>query len=197
MIHPSPAASLPLDPRELLLSMRCPMSEHTPDLLAAASTAITRARALSTPRTLWRIVSLAWADGAPTLADVALPLPGRDIADHLAGCTRCLLTATTLGIATERELLRLTPSPADALYFDAACSLLVEAAAEEAEAAILADTAHTRATFRYAPGYGDLPLTIQPQFLAALDAPRQLGLTLTQSGLMLPRKSITGIVGIE
>lgn len=197
MIHASPAAALPLDPRELLLSMRCPASEHTADLLAAASAAIDRARALSTPRTLWRIVPLAWVGGVPSLADVALPLPGRDIADHLADCTRCLLTATTLSIATERELLRLAPSPADALYFDAACSLLVEAAADEAEAAILATVARTRTTFRYAPGYGDLPLTIQPQFLAALDAPRQLGLTLTPSGLMLPRKSITGIVGIE
>ena len=196
MIHASSAADLPLAPRDLLLTLGCPADAHTQPLLDAASAAIARARALSAPRTLWRVAAIAWQDGAPVLTDVALPLPGRDIADHLDGCARCLITATTLGLGTERELLRLTPTPAEALYFDAACSLLVEAAADNAEAAILADLPHTRATFRYAPGYGDLPLAIHPQLLAALDAPRQLGLTLTASGLMLPRKSITGFVGL-
>ena len=197
-LHPSPAARLPLTPADVLLSLGCPVPAHTPELLDAAAAGITRARALAEPKTLWRLFPLAWEDGRPVLVGASLPLPGDDIAAHLAGSTHCLVTATTLGLATERELLRLSASPAEALYFDAACSVLVEAAADEAEAAILPTLPrHDAPTFRYAPGYGDLPLAIQPQLLAVLDAPRKMGLTLTATGLMLPRKSITGFVGVR
>lgn len=191
------AADLPVNAAELLISLGCPVTAHTDALRDMAHTAIARARALSAPRAIGRLFPLAWMDGHPTLVGAALPLPGEDIAEHLAGCDRCLLLAVTLGHTTEREIHRLAPTPSEALYFDTACSLLVEAAADAAQETLLSAIPHGRVPFRYSPGYGDLPLSIQPQFLATLDAPRRLGLTLTASGLMLPRKSITGIVGIE
>ena len=40
-------------------------------------------------------------------------------------------------------------------------------------------------------------MSVQPRFLVLLDAGRALGLTLTDSGLMIPRKSITAVVGID
>ena len=49
---------------------------------------------------------------------------------------------------------------------------------------------------RFSPGYGDLPLSVQPAFLAALDATRRLGITLTSSFLMVPTKSVTAFVGV-
>lgn len=194
----SPSDALPLDAAEVLLTLGCPVPAHTAELLDAAAAGIARARALAEPKTLWRLFPLSWEDGHPSLVGAALPLPGSDIAGHLAGSTYCLVTASTLGLATERELLRLSTLPAEALYFDAACSLMIEAAADEAEAAILPTLpAHDDPTFRYAPGYGDLPLSIQAPLLAVLDAPRKIGLTLTATGMMLPRKSITGFVGIR
>ena len=51
-------------------------------------------------------------------------------------------------------------------------------------------------TRRYSPGYGDLPLSVQPALLDALDAGRRLGVTLTESLLMVPMKSVTAVVGI-
>ena len=50
---------------------------------------------------------------------------------------------------------------------------------------------------RYSPGYGDLPLSVQPDFLAALDAQKTLGITLTETFLMIPSKSVTAIIGIQ
>jgi len=116
--------------------------------------------------------------------------PGGDIAAHLRGCGSCIVFAVTLGLGTERYLAGLAADPAAALYADTACSLLIEEAADYAEGEM---PRHT--TWRYSPGYGDLPLTLQGKLLSLLDAPRRLGLTLTDSGLMLPRKSITAIVG--
>lgn len=51
-------------------------------------------------------------------------------------------------------------------------------------------------TFRYSPGYGDLPLDVQSSFLRALDAQKKIGLTVSENNLLFPRKSVTAIIGI-
>jgi len=50
---------------------------------------------------------------------------------------------------------------------------------------------------RFSPGYGDLPITVQKEFLEVLDAGRRLGITLSESYLMAPSKSVTAVIGLE
>jgi cobalamin-dependent methionine synthase I len=50
---------------------------------------------------------------------------------------------------------------------------------------------------RYSPGYGDLSLSFQPVLLNELNAAKLLGITLTDSYLMIPRKSISAIIGVK
>ena len=52
-------------------------------------------------------------------------------------------------------------------------------------------------TDRFSPGYGDLPLDLQPALCAALDAQRRLGLTVTDSLLLNPVKSVTAVIGLS
>ena len=52
-------------------------------------------------------------------------------------------------------------------------------------------------TNRCSPGYGDLPLSLQPHLLSALNANKLLHITLSDTLLMIPQKSITAIVGIR
>ena len=42
-----------------------------------------------------------------------------------------------------------------------------------------------------------MPLAQSAQILTVLDAPRRIGLTLSSSGLMLPRKSVTAVMGVS
>jgi len=51
------------------------------------------------------------------------------------------------------------------------------------------------ATGRYSPGYDDFDLEIQPELIAVLDAQRKIGLTCTGSLILLPRKSVTAVIG--
>ena len=51
-------------------------------------------------------------------------------------------------------------------------------------------------TFRYSPGYGDLPLDIQGSFIKSINAEKLIGLTVSKHNLLMPRKSVTAIVGI-
>lgn len=141
------------------------------------------------------------ADAVPemSLHGCSLVLRGRDITSHLAGARQVGVMACTLGMDSERELRALSRrDPLDGLIFDAACTALVERAADAVEAQLIA-YAHAGGLYanaRFSPGYGDWGLDAQRALLAALDAQRQLGLTLTSTCLLVPTKSVTAALGL-
>ena len=49
---------------------------------------------------------------------------------------------------------------------------------------------------RYSPGYGDVPLSIQKDFFRLLNCKR-IGLSLMDSLIMAPEKSVTAFIGIK
>ena len=49
---------------------------------------------------------------------------------------------------------------------------------------------------RRSPGYGDLPLSLSRTIINELDATRRLGVSITDSGLLVPSKSVTAICEI-
>ena len=49
---------------------------------------------------------------------------------------------------------------------------------------------------RRSPGYGDLPLALSRTILAELDAPRKIGVSITDRDLLVPTKSVTAICEI-
>lgn len=129
-----------------------------------------------------------------------LRLTGSDITAHLADAYEVVLFAVTLGADVDRELRRLSLVDAfEQVVFDAVATAVVERAADAAEARIRAHAAGRGlfTSWRFSPGYGDLPLEAQRDLLGALDAARQLGITLTASSLMVPTKSVSAVVGIH
>ena len=171
------------------------------DLDARIDTTVARCLSVARPRgsiTSFPIASI--DEQSIKLTGCALPLMGADISTHLSDATEVALMAVTLGADVDRELRRLSLVDAfEQVLFDAAATAVVERAADAAEAHIRAYARDLGAytSWRFSPGYGDLPLDIQPTFLAALDATRQLGITLTPSNLMVPTKSVTALVGIH
>ena len=148
------------------------------------------------PRWLYRRFPL--AEGR-ILVGTGLVLQGRSIERHLNGCNACLVMALTLGDEVERairvaEILDM----AKAVLLDTLASNLTEQYADAAEE-ILVDQAKKEGEFltsRFSPGYGDLPIAHQREILALLDAPRSMGLSVSASGILLPRKSVTAIIGV-
>jgi cobalamin-dependent methionine synthase I len=49
---------------------------------------------------------------------------------------------------------------------------------------------------RFSAGYGDVELTLQKEIFAALECTKRIGLTLTDSLLMYPTKSVTAFIGL-
>ncbi|NGM17926.1 hypothetical protein GMI70_07985 [Eggerthellaceae bacterium zg-893] len=147
----------------------------------------------------WQRAGEAAAKTGVDLEGCTLFLPGRDIARHLAGAQRAALLAVTLGFPCEMLLKREKALGAAAgLMVDACASALVEGAANEVSR-LLEEDARSRGLRtgqRFSPGYGDLPLSVQPGFIAAIGADKALGISVTPANLLIPTKTITAVVGL-
>ena len=49
---------------------------------------------------------------------------------------------------------------------------------------------------RKSPGYGDLPLELSREIINCLDATKKIGVSITESNLLVPSKSVTAICEI-
>ena len=122
-----------------------------------------------------------------------LPFQSRDLWRCLRGATEAYLFAATLGHDVDRLIRKYAAlSAADLLIVQAIAATAIEQYIDDETASW-----GEKLLPRYSPGYGDLPLSVQPDFLAALDAHKTLGITLTETFLMIPSKSVTAIIGIQ
>ena len=126
----------------------------------------------------------------------ALALPGHTAGMMLAECRQCAGLVCSLGaefdLWVRREQMR---DMARAAMLDALGSAYIEAACDAAEEAIRARLPGLYLTDRFSPGYGDLPLAVQPTLLTLAGGSR-IGVTLTDTMLMVPQKSVTAIIGL-
>lgn len=139
------------------------------------------------------------SDDGVRLLGTDVTLMGNDLKAHLSGAKELYLCAATLGLDCDRVTLRLEArSIADAVVFNAASVSLIEDVSNFAQAEINEKSAEKGLSVggRYSPGYGDFPLTQQKDVLRLLKAEEKLGITLTDGFLMLPRKSVTGVIGL-
>ena len=127
-------------------------------------------------------------------------ITGKNIARHLDGCSRCAVMAATIGINIDNLIRRFEQEDiAKAVILDTCASVCIEALCDEISAKIADEQSENGCvtTSRFSPGYGDLPLGLQSGILSALSAGKRIGLTLTRSDIMIPRKSVTAIIGIK
>lgn len=117
-----------------------------------------------------------------------------DLYENLNGAKEAFIFAVTLGIEVDRLLIRLySTSPAEHFITDAIASALAEAACDKADSLLRSGLTCGK---RFSPGYGDFPLETQPKILETVNAGRLLNITLSKTLLMVPKKSITAVMGI-
>ncbi len=118
---------------------------------------------------------------------------------NLQGCDAVVLFAATVGIGIDRLIARYeTSSPARALMLQAVGAERIEALCDAFCADIASEAAASgrAARPRFSPGYGDLPIELQRDVFRVLECPKWIGLTLNDSLMMSPTKSVTAIVGL-
>ena len=122
-----------------------------------------------------------------------------DLLYTLDKCRETVIFAATIGIYTDRQIQKETLlSPARACIYQAVGAAVTEAVCDEFNEWLLKEEAKKGFALkpRFSPGYGDVPLTLQKDICRELDTAKNAGITLTDSMLMIPEKSVTAIVGI-
>lgn len=124
-------------------------------------------------------------------------LKSEQLAKNLAGCEGVLLFAATVGVGIDRLIAKYgRVSPAKALLFQALGAERIEALCD----VFCADAAkelNVGLRPRFSPGYGDLPLAAQRDIFDVLGCAKRIGLSLNDSLLMSPSKSVTAFAGLS
>lgn len=111
------------------------------------------------------------------------------------GCGECFVLVATLGIGTDRLIAKEQHlSVSDAFFIDAMADAMTEALCDAAERDICAGL---DVLPRFSPGYADLPLEMGRELVKLLGADVRLGISFSESGLMIPRKSVSAIICIK
>ena len=117
-----------------------------------------------------------------------MKLTSKDLVKNLQGCEKVILFAATIGVEIDRLITRYGHlSPAKAMMLQAIGAERIES---------LCDV-FCESHARFSPGYGDLPLETQKEIFQVLNCSKNIGLSLNDSLLMSPTKSVTAFVGIS
>lgn len=151
-------------------------------------------------RQVHRFFDLEWTD--PVTACIGdLQIRSRALSRNLQGCSQACLMAATIGLAVDRESRRaqVRGKTSQAVIIQAAGAALIEAWCDKVNEQIRQEAA-ARGMFlrpRFSPGYGDFPLACQTELFRLLQVSRHTGITLTESLMMMPSKSVTAVIGLS
>lgn len=151
------------------------------------------------PKYHYQVFDLQIQDDRLLTADGEFEFVGIAIKKHLAGCEKVAFSCATLSAGVD-ELIDRAQANGEmlhALIYDAMANAAVEEVRFMAEHALAKEYPEYKINWQFGIGYGDLPLTLQPQFLEKLDAKKQLGVVATNSCLLTPLKSISGFIGLS
>ena len=182
--------SVPVDKSEVLRYMRSPKDERLMRLIDECIGEVEGALSASVCYEEYELS----IDGG--IVDLGFSrIESLDLSKNLAGCKRAIVFAATVGMGVDRLIKKYSLlSPSRSLCIGAIGNERVEALCDLFCAEL--ENKYGKLRPRYSAGYGDLPLSMQRDIFAALSCTKNIGVSLGESLLMTPQKSVTAIVGI-
>ena len=151
-----------------------------------------------TPRCIYKTFPIEWDGESCEFAGIRVE-PG-NLTRNLKGCKEIVMLAVTIGPGADRLVKRSEIRDMLKAYtYQAVGAAAVEAWCDEVNERIKQEAADKElyARPRFSPGYGDFPLEIQKDFERILEMPKSIGVSLSESLLMTPTKSITAVIGLS
>lgn len=122
------------------------------------------------------------------------------LARNLKDCGKVILLAASLGTAVDMLIQRYSKlQMSRAVVLQAAAAACLEDYCDAVNEKLKEDYGKMGLYLRprFSPGYGDFPLECQKAILESLEASKRVGITLTDSFLMAPSKSVTAVIGVS
>ena len=148
---------------------------------------------------VYRIFELSFPD-TKSVQVKKLNIQSNNLVKNLYGCQSCIIFGITLGTVVDRMLQKYERiNIAKAVVFQACAAAYLENECDKLHNN-WAEELNSKGKYlrpRFSPGYGDFSILYQKQILEMLDAHKTIGLTTTESCMMIPTKSVTAIIGIS
>lgn len=189
-----------IDENEVLRYLGYKGQKIEEELLLKIRDTIEEGKKLFAPKIIYKEYPINILENGVEVVGTTLVLEGNDIKKLLIDSNRCILMAATIGNYIEKKIrLYERVDLTRGMILDSVSTTAVEDLCDKVcdliEKNIIED--FEELTFRYSPGYGDLSLNIQKNFIEVLDATRKIGVNVSEHMLLFPRKSVTAIVGIR
>lgn len=160
--------------------------------------ACTEAYLLAQPHGTWQIYDYD-VSTATIMGSQPLSLQAPKVIEYLSGATQVVVMALTIGQKLENKVSQyfISGEYTSGLLLDAAGTAAVEVAADQVCEFIKQQVAQQgyMTLPRFSPGYGNWDITVQPLILDLANA-HEIGLTVTDSCMLQPRKSITAVIAL-
>lgn len=161
-----------------------------------------------TPRYTYKTFPIEWKksdvesdeDKSEGCSFAGIEVSSGNLLKNLKGCSEIVMLAVTIGPSADL-LVRRTQirDMMKAMVYQAVGAAMVEAWCDEVNEKIVEEAA-SRGLFprpRFSPGYGDFPLEVQKDFERILEMTKTIGVSLSDSLLMTPTKSVTAVIGLS
>ena len=123
-------------------------------------------------------------------------LYGESLKKLLKGLNEAILFCVTIGIDFDREVEKqMIKDPTLGVCLNACGIAAIEKACDNLQLEVEKELGK-KTTTRFSPGYGDLPLDSQKDFIRLLNTEKIAGVRLNENNLMNPLKSVTAIAGL-
>lgn len=189
-------SDLNLDMQEVFLLMGYKNNLPEKNILLLVDNVYAEIKNICNPQYIYELYEGNTCDNVSIEIDAKKFKTGKVITSYLKGMEKCCVFVTTAGNEYDiyKKQLREKGEMLEEFIADAIGSIITEACVDKL-IEDLNESADGEFTYPYSPGYCGWKLTEQQLLFSLLpDAP--CGITLTDSCLMLPIKSISGIIGI-
>ena len=165
-----------------------------PELMARAVKEVSDA---SQSSAVYRIVSVNIDGDSVMLGGIHTVSKG--LAKNLQGAKYAVIFCATVGLAVDRIIGKYSViSPSLALLCDAVGAERIEVLCDAFEREISDDFGECyELCHRFSPGYGDLQISLQKEIFNLLKPEKYIGVTLNESLMMSPSKSVSAIIGLR
>ena len=145
----------------------------------------------------YRFLNIMERDNGIEVEGEHFTLTGKAIKKHLEGYDRAMFFCLTIGSAFDREVEKqMVKNPTLAVILNACGIQAVEKACDALQLKAEEETG-MKTGVRFSPGYGDLPLSTQKDFIRILNTERLAGVTINENYLMNPCKTVTAVCGLK
>lgn len=148
-------------------------------------------------RSVCRTFDVSYKDDGTILA-AGMEIKSNSLKKNLKDCIKIVLFGATLGTDIDRIISRQSiVNIAQAVIMQACAAVLLEEYCDKVQEEIASEMKNEGLYLRprFSPGYGDFEISYQEPIIRILDCPKKIGLSMTDSYMMTPTKSVTALIG--